>query len=174
MDAEEDWRSPGTARSGVSQRLEAIQTDTADGRDAADDTLREPGRGELFEEFGGSPEPVLPKELADRQARIEKLRGLEEQLQAADAARVKEGEDPEKNPAKIPVHDDESRIMPDKDGDYAPKYTPSATTESHGGFIVDTDVVNEISDADTLLPNMAPDQGRLWRVSRAGPGGRRL
>ena len=96
MDAEEDWRSPGTARSGVRQRLEAIQTDTADGRDAADDTLREPGRGELFEEFGGSPEPVLPKELADRQARIEKLLGLEEQLQAADAARVKEGEDPEK------------------------------------------------------------------------------
>ena len=135
-------------------RLDAIRTDDPDGRDAADDTLPEPGQGELFEELGGGSEPVLPEELAEKQARIEKLRGIQEQLQAADAARAKEGKDPEKNPAQIPVHDDESRIMPNKDGGYAPNYTPIATTESHGGFIVDTDVVNEISDADTLLPSM--------------------
>ena len=47
-----------------------------------------------------------------------------------------------------------SRIMPNKDGGYAPNYTPYATTESHGGFIVEADVVSSVSDSATLLPSL--------------------
>lgn len=122
--------------------------------EALDETLPEPGQGELFEELGGDSNLCLPPELADQHARIQKLREIQQQLQDADAARKKEGTDPLKNPAQIPVNDLDSRIMPNKDGGYAPNYTPYATTESHGGFILEADVVSSVSDSATLLPSL--------------------
>ncbi|MHC4880962.1 MAG: IS1182 family transposase [Planctomycetota bacterium] len=131
-------------------RLEEVSTTNS----PADDALPEPGSGQLFEELGGDSEPVLPPELQEKQARLESLRGIQQQLQEADAARSKAGKDPETNPAQIPMTDPASRVMPNKDGGFAPNYTPIATTESHGGFIVDIDVTNDVSDSNTLLPSV--------------------
>lgn len=123
-------------------------------QDALEESLPQMQQGLLCEELGGGSEPVLPPELADQKARVDKLREIQEQLQTADLARAKEGIDTAKNPAQIPVHDTDSRIMPNKDGGFAPNYTPIATTESHGGFILDIDVTSNASDSATLLPSL--------------------
>lgn len=114
----------------------ALRLEEHSAAEALGSTHSEPEQGQFFEELGGDSENHLPPELADKQARLEKLREIQKQLQEADAARAKEGTDIQKNPAQIPMHDSDSRIMPNKEGGYAPNYTPIATTDSHGGFIV--------------------------------------
>lgn len=88
----------------------------------------------------------LPGPLADLQKRREKVREAFDQAKAADEARRKNGTNPEKNPAQVPTTDPESRVMPNKEGGYAPNYTPTATTDGHRGFIVDCDVVAEVNE----------------------------
>ncbi len=68
----------------------------------------------------------LPAELADAQKREEKLRELLEQLRQSDAARKKDGI---KSPAQLPKADADSSVMPNKEGGYAPNYTPTAATD---------------------------------------------
>ncbi len=112
-------------------------------RDGADDD----GLGE-----GGSSQ--LPPELADLAERREKLQAIQQELQEATAARRREGIDPQKNPAQIPKHDPDSRVLPNKEGGYAPNYTPIATTEGHGGYIVDADVIVGPGEQGTLVPSL--------------------
>lgn len=83
----------------------------------------------------------LPAELADIEARREKLEQHLETVRAMDAGRAKYGTDATKNPAQLPKTDPDSRILPNKEGGYAPNYTPMATVDSEGGFIVSADVM---------------------------------
>lgn len=96
----------------------------------------------------------LPPELADIVERRKMLQAIQEQLKAADAARKKDGIDPAKNPAQIPKHDPDSRILPNKEGGHAPNYTPLATTEGQGGFIVDSDVIVGPNEGRELVPSL--------------------
>jgi transposase len=89
----------------------------------------------------GESSSKLPPELAKAKARQKELQQALAKVQAADQARKREGTDPKKNPAQIPSTDPDSKVLPNKEGGYAPNYTPMAATESHGGFIVDTDVI---------------------------------
>ena len=93
----------------------------------------------------GSP-TRLPKPQAEMQKRREQIVEALRQAKAADEAREKKGRDPEKNPAQVPTTDAESRVMPNKEGGYAPNYTPTATTDGHRGFIVDCDVLGEVNE----------------------------
>lgn len=110
------------------------------------------GRDEHDPHHGGGDR--LPPELLDLATRQEKLRAIQKQLQEADAARRKEGLDPQKNPAQIPKHDPESRVLPNKEGGYAPNYTPLLTTEGHGGYIVDVDVIASPNEHLELVPSL--------------------
>jgi len=93
----------------------------------------------------GSP-TRLPKPLAEIEKRREQIVEALRRAKAADEAREKKGRDPEKNPAQVPTTDAESRVMPNKEGGYAPNYTPTATTDGHRGFIVDCDVLGEVNE----------------------------
>lgn len=93
----------------------------------------------------GSPRQ-LPPELADMERRRERVREALERAKAADEARRKQGVNPEKNPAQVPTTDVVSRVMPNKEGGYAPNYTPTATTDGLAGFIVDCDVLAEVNE----------------------------
>jgi transposase len=105
--------------------------------------------------LGGESSPErLPPELADLAERRQKLQAIQAQLHAADAARKKDGIDPVKNPAQIPKHDPDSRVLPNKEGGYAPNYTPLATTEGHGGYIVDADVIVGPNEQQELVPSL--------------------
>lgn len=97
----------------------------------------------------GSP-THLPKQLSTTKKRLELLTAAYERARAADAARKKEGVDPEKNPAQVPMADPDSRVMPNKEGGYAPNYTPIVTTDGENGFILDCDVLNEVNESHAL------------------------
>ena len=93
----------------------------------------------------GSP-TKLPEPLADLQQRRERIREALEQAKAADEARRQQGVDPKKNPAQVPTTDPDCHVMPNKEGGFAPNYTPVATTDATCGFIVDADVLAEINE----------------------------
>lgn len=80
----------------------------------------------------------LPPDIADLEARRKKLEEVLENTQAMDEARKKKGT---KGASQIPKTDPDSRVLPSKQGGYAPNYTPMATTETGAGMIVDADVV---------------------------------
>jgi transposase len=83
----------------------------------------------------------LPSALRDMQARQEQLALAVAKLNSMDEQRRRDGIDPKKNPAQLPITDPDSRILPNKEGGYAPNYTPMAVTETESGFIVGADVL---------------------------------
>lgn len=119
--------------------------------------------GELFEhlmselnaadaEEAGTGSPThLPEELADIQERRQQVQAALAQARAADEARRQQGVNPSKNPAQVPITDPDSRVMPNKEGGYAPNYTPVVTTDSVAGFIVDCDVLSEVQEGKAAI-----------------------
>jgi transposase len=106
------------------------------------------------QEDQGSPTHLSP-ELADVTRRREQVRQALQRAKAADEARRKQGVNPEKNPAQVPTTDVASRVMPNKEGGYAPNYTPTAMTDGAGGFIVDCDVTAEVNESPALVAAVA-------------------
>jgi transposase len=96
----------------------------------------------------------LPEELADLEERRRRLTEALAQARQADEARRRQGVDPEKNPAQVPLADLDSRVMPNKEGGYAPNYTPTAITDGHRGFIVDCDVLAQVNEGDALAESV--------------------
>jgi transposase len=101
---------------------------------------------------GGSASTQLPGELSDLTARRDKLQAALVIAKTLDEARRAEGIDPIKNPAQVPMTDLDSRVMPNKDGGYAPNYTPTCLTDGAGGFILDAAVVNVVNEHPEALP----------------------
>lgn len=115
------------------------------------------------ERFGLSSPQSLPPDLADAKARYERLKTAHQQLQAADAARRKEGIDPTKNPAQLPSTDSDSKIMPNKEGGHAPNYTPLAAVDTQADFIVYADVIPEVAENThtvAMVDQVTKDFGR--------------
>jgi len=96
----------------------------------------------------------LPPELAELQQRRDKIRAALAQAEAGDEAKKKKGTNPEKNPSQVPTTDPESHVMPNKEGGYAPNYTPTATTDGQCGFIVDCDVTGDVNEASLLVESV--------------------
>lgn len=96
----------------------------------------------------------LPPELAALDERRRQVRDALAKARAADAARRRDGVDPAKNPAQVPTTDPDSRVMPNKEGGYAPNYTPTAITDGHRGFIVDADVTGEVNEGGVLIESV--------------------
>lgn len=132
----------------VQERLAAVDAQIDQMFREADET--DAAEAKLFDV--GSSSTKLPAELAKLQTRQEKLRKALEQLRAADKAKRADGGDPEKNPSQIPATDMDSKVLPNKEGGYAANYTPMAATETHGGFILDADVIPDTSEQLTTLP----------------------
>lgn len=105
---------------------------------------------ELFDdEFSGDQ---LPDHLKDLQKRKEALQQVLETCHAADAERKKKGTNPEKNPFQLPATDQDSRILPNKEGGYAPNYTPVIAVEGALGLVVATTLTNSPNEQDQLVP----------------------
>jgi transposase len=109
---------------------------------------------QTFDSQDASP-TRLPESLAELEQRREQIRTALEQARAADdSRRKKQGIDPEKNPAQVPTTDPDSRVMSNKEGGYAPNYTPTSTTDGHRGFIVDCEVTAEVNESNLALPSV--------------------
>jgi transposase len=104
---------------------------------------------------GGDDSPAqLPLPLANLEQRRQRVREALAQAQAADESRRKLGRNPEKNPVQLPTTDPDARVMPNKEGGYAPNYTPTATTDGHRGFIVDCDVTDDVNEGSLAAPSV--------------------
>ena len=104
---------------------------------------------ELFEDAHSGEQ--LPDHLSDLQKRRQALKEILTTCQEADAERKRQGTDPEKNPFQLPITDQDSRILPNKDGGYAPNYTPVIGVEGELGLIVTTTVINSPNEQDQLI-----------------------
>ena len=105
--------------------------------------------------FGTDSPTQLPPELAKLDARRQKIREAMARARASDESRrKKQGIDPEKKPAQVPTTDPDSRVMPNKEGGYAPNYTPVATTDGAHGFIVDCDVTDAVNETALAAPSV--------------------
>jgi transposase len=111
-------------------------------------------------ELRGESVTKLPSELADLKTRQEKLSQALEIAKSLDAARRADGIDVVKSPAQVPMTDLDSRVMPNKEGGYAPNYTPTCLTDGHSGFILEASVLNIINEHPETLPavDRATDQ----------------
>jgi hypothetical protein len=101
--------------------------------------------------WGEGPSRELPAELADAKKRQEKLQQVLAELRETDAVRKKDGI---KTPAQMPKADTDSTVMPNKEGGYAPNYTPVAATDGVANFIVDCDVIPGPNEHNELLPSV--------------------
>jgi len=54
--------------------------------------------------------------------------------------------------AKVPVADPDSTIQPNKEGGFAPNYTPMTLVDAHRGFIVGADVLADGDEGSATVP----------------------
>jgi hypothetical protein len=106
------------------------------------------------QEAGHGSSCHLPELLADAELRRRRVKAALEQARAADEARRQQGVNPETNPAQVPMTDPESRVMPNKEGGYAPNYTPVVTTDGERGFIVDCDVLSDVNESPAAVSSV--------------------
>ena len=130
---------------------------------------------ELFDDGTGSDK--LPPDLANLKTRRQKLGEILEQLQEMDRRRKSDGIDPKKNPAQLPKSDTDARILPNKEGGFAPNYTPLTINEMTNGFIVEANVLignvehlNVITTIDTILESYGFDIDALMADSAFATG----
>jgi transposase len=110
-----------------------------------------------YVEGPGPPEDDADK-LARLNAHIAQLQAQRATYQKAlDVARQRDARARKHNgnnakPVRVPVTDPESQVTPNKEGGYAPNYTPVATVESQTGAIVHADVLPGSDEASAVMP----------------------
>lgn len=57
-------------------------------------------------------------------------------------------------PARVPVTDPESQVLPNKEGGYAPNYTPTAIVDKDTRLILAEDVVEGFDEASCVVPGV--------------------
>jgi hypothetical protein len=97
--------------------------------------------------FGAGTE--LPEGLKSLEERRKKLAEL---TRTRDEERRQSGTDPKKKPAQVPTTDPQSKVMPNKEGGYAPNYTPTALTDGESGIILDANVLDVVNESGEALP----------------------
>jgi transposase len=91
--------------------------------------------------------PDAPADLLDTQRRLAELNAAMAEIKRAEQA-------DETIPKRIPLTDPQSRLTPNKDGGFAPNYTPLATVDCQHGFIVGCDVIAMTDEEHYLLPQI--------------------
>lgn len=87
----------------------------------------------------------------------EKLAAVAQRLQQVDAALVelnRIAEAGETVPGRLPVIDPQARVSPNKEGGFAPNYTPLATVDAETGLIAACDVIAQTNEDHWLIPQI--------------------
>ena len=96
------------------------------------------------EHYGADTAHTLNAELAD----VERRR---QQVDAALAELNRLESEGETLPARLPITDPQSRVTPNKDGGFAPNFTPHATVDIDSGIVVSADVISEANEDKQML-----------------------
>lgn len=97
------------------------------------------------EAFGLQAPHELPAELADARRRQQQIEWALEELNRLQEAGCEA-------PGRLPITDPQSRFMPNKEGGYAPNYTPTATVDVASGLIVEATVLDVVNESRHLIP----------------------
>jgi transposase len=111
--------------------------------------------------YGQDGTPPSPPELSDARRRLEQVEAALAELQRVEAAG-------ETVPSRIPLTDPQSRLTPNKEGGFAPNYTPLATVDAASGLIVAADVV-AMTNEDAHLVRQIETVQEDFRLSAPPP-----
>jgi len=138
MRADSDRHGARTAR-GLERRLRALDERLAGALEQLEDCEGQVpgGRAELEEQL---------RRLEAQRAKLEAA--LAEARRRDDIKRAKDGA--KATPVRVPVSDPDSYIMPNKEGGYAPNYTPVAAVESEHGLVVGAEIAEANAEAATV------------------------
>ena len=102
--------------------------------------------------FGeGQSDSHLPPDLATLRKRHQVLTEALARAKAADQAKQKT-DGKKAKPTQVPLTDQDAKVQPNKEGGFAPNYTPMATTDGARGFIIDQEVLAGAAEAATIIP----------------------
>ena len=104
---------------------------------------------------------TLSDELADVQRRQQQVDSA-----LAELERMEQAE--ETIPKRLPITDPQSRVTPNKEGGFAPNYTPLATVDVDSGLIVSTDVIAN-TDEDKHLVAAIQDTQEQFGLDASPP-----
>lgn len=124
-------------------------SEKADSEDTKDD--------EVFD-LSSSANDSGKKSQPDIQQQLKQIEQAQATVDAALAESDKIDNSRETTPKRLPITDPESRFTKNKDGGFAPNYTPTATVDCASGMIVDQTVIAQSNESDELLPTMAQVQ----------------
>jgi len=96
------------------------------------------------EVFGDDPSHTLSQELADVERRCKQVDAA-----LAEIERLEQAD--QTVPKSIPIIDPQSRLLPNKEGGFAPNYTPLATVDVDSGLIVSADVISTVDEDKHLI-----------------------
>ena len=118
-----------------------------------DELMQQAQAAQAGSDDAGSPgtSTQLPSELATLEERRAKLQAALERANELDEERRKDGLT---TPAQVPMNDLESRVMPNKEGGFAPNFTPTALTDGHCGIILETNVLDTVNEHRETLPSI--------------------
>lgn len=97
------------------------------------------------EVLGDQSAHALSEELADVERRKRRVDAAILELE-----RLEQTDEPVPN--RLPITDPQSRLTPNKEGGYAPNYTPLATVDVDSGLIVSADVIANTNEDKYLIP----------------------
>ena len=106
------------------------------------------------ERLGGASLQQVSKKLGKTQNRLAAVRDAQ-----AEIARVRAAEEPV--PERIPLTDPESRISPNKEGGFAPNYTPLSAVDMESGLILDGDVIQNTDEEQHLVAALEAIESRF-------------
>jgi transposase len=109
------------------------------------------GEDRLFGEEGLST--PLPAKLAGKQKLREELKRAMEALKQMEADRGNRKDLCQKGP-QMPLADTDSRVLPNKEGGYAPNYTPVLAVDAESGIVVDAVVLGGKNEDVALVPSL--------------------
>lgn len=125
--------------------------------------LREMAEQDLKDEPSSATTEQLEQRLDQLQCERQRY---EEALAIArerdEAKQAKEGKSA--TAVRVPLTDPASYILPNKEGGYAPNYTPVAAVNSDTGMIMATDVLPDGSEASSVQPLIAEVQKELGKT----------
>ena len=125
------------------------EIDSQDVEDQAAEKQLFDNRDEDNVDSGGSGDSPTP-ELSDLKRRQKKAEALLEEAERRDEARRQM----RLGPGQVPRHDIDSRVMENKEGGYAPNYTPTATTDGEHGIILHADVLSQVNETPVAIESV--------------------